>query len=156
MNSGNEGVSDVPSWHTFYKKMKESAPFVIYYPICGGGDECITACPYGDKIWSHAMMRVSLFGVNEKPRLRPIMAHPELCRGCQLCVAACPTGALMPAEKAQGRPWLRLIVNILRLPFKKRYGLRYVLRSDHVEKFRRNNFIGSSRSGAERKEEGCG
>jgi len=133
-------MSSVPSWRHYYEKaINEKHPLIIYYPTCGGGDECITACPYGDKIWGHTLMRVKLFGFNEKPRLRPIMINPDLCKGCLLCVEACPTGALAPRDKPLKHPWLRLLIKAAKLPFKKRYGLRYVFRKEHINRFKKNN-----------------
>ncbi len=142
------GEDAAPSWRHYYRYMRENTPFIIYYPACGGGDECILACPYGDRIWETRPMRVKLFGLGEeKVRYRPVMVHPELCKGCMLCVQACPTGALAPKEREPRHPWLRMLLETLRLPFKKRYGLRYVFRKEHRERFVRNNWPERSRSG---------
>ncbi len=131
----------VKSWEEYYESMSKNCPLTIYYPICGGGEECITACPYGEKIWTVVPMKVSLFGFNEKTRLRPIMTHSELCKGCNICVDACPTGALRPREKPVRHPILTLIYNTLRLPFKGKYGIKFVFREEHAEKFRKNNGV---------------
>ncbi len=132
---------EAPSWRYYYQYMRENTPFVIYYPTCGGGDECISACPYGDKIWETRPMRVKLLGLGKETiRYRPVMVHPELCKRCMLCVQACPTGALSPKEKEPRHHWLRLLIEALRLPFKKRYGIRYVFRKEHRERFVRNNW----------------
>jgi len=131
---------DTPDWKEYYEKMKETAPLVIHYPICGGGDECIFVCPFSDKIWEVVPMKVSLFGVKYKVRLRPFMAHPENCKKCYICVQACPTGALRPADKPVRHPTLVLLYNTLKLPFKKRYGLKFVFRKEHGERFKRNNW----------------
>jgi ferredoxin len=85
-------------------------------------------------------MGVSLFGLREKVRLRPFMANPEVCKRCYLCLQACPTGALIAKEKEIKHPTLVLLYNALRLPFKKRYGLKFVFRREHVEKFKHNNW----------------
>ena len=132
-------MSETKSWKEYYEYMKQKAPLTIYYPICGGGEECITACLYGEKIWDVEPMKVSLFGFNEKVRLRPVMKNPELCKECYLCVEACPTGALMPKDKPVKHPFLTLIYSTLKLPFKKKYNIKFVFRPEHVEKFRRNN-----------------
>ncbi|NJF24599.1 ferredoxin family protein [Thermococcus sp. Bubb.Bath] len=133
-------MSEALHWTAYYKEMEKNAPLKIYYPICGGGEECIFVCPYADSIWEVVPMEVSLFGVRHKVRLRPFMANPEACKKCYLCVQACPTGALRPAEEEIKRPALVLLYNALRLPFKKRYGLKFVFRKEHGEKFKRNNW----------------
>ncbi|MBO8175580.1 MAG: ferredoxin family protein [Thermococcus sp.] len=132
-------MSEAKSWREYYERMKQKAPLTIYYPICGGGEECITACPYGEKIWDVKPMKVSLFGFNEKVRLRPVMKNPELCKECYLCVEACPTGALRPGDKSVKHPFLTLVYNTLKLPFKKKYNIKFVFRPEHVEKFKHNN-----------------
>ncbi len=129
----------VPHWKKYYEYLQKRAPLIIYYPLCGGGEECITACPFADKIWEIKEMKVSLFGFKEKTRKRPIMAHPEFCRRCNICVEACPTGALRPVEKPVRCPATTLLWNTLKLPFKNRYGIKFVFREEHAEKFRRNN-----------------
>ena len=132
-------MKSVKHWFEYYNLMKHSTPFIIQYPICGGGEECITACPFGDKIWKVQLMNVSLFGFREEPRFRPVMANHSLCKGCQLCVQACPTGALRPKEKPIKHTFLTLLYNMLKLPFKKRFNIRFVLRKEHIEKFLKNN-----------------
>ncbi len=131
---------NVPDWKDFHEKMKETAPLVIHYPICGGGDECIFVCPFADKIWEVVPMKVSLFGVKYKVRLRPFMSNPWSCRMCYICVQACPTGALRPVDDPVKHPALVLLYNTLKLPFKKRYGLKFVFRKEHGERFKRNNW----------------
>ncbi len=32
----------VPEWNEYYKAMREKAPLVIHYPICGGGRSAYT------------------------------------------------------------------------------------------------------------------
>ena len=85
--AGGEAVRD---WKHYYEEMMAKAPLVIYYPTCGGGEECITACPFADKVWTLVPMKVSLFRFGYRVRLRPYMAHPENCRRCYLCLSACP------------------------------------------------------------------
>ncbi|MGQ4891487.1 MAG: 4Fe-4S dicluster domain-containing protein [Candidatus Njordarchaeia archaeon] len=132
-------MGEIKHWKEYYEDMMENKPLVIYYPTCGGGEECITACPFKDKIWGVETMNVSLFGIFERPRKRPVMKNPQNCMGCYLCVEACPTGALKPREKPHKHPYLSLIYNLLKLPFKKRYNIKFVLRKEHVEKFLKNN-----------------
>lgn len=129
----------VPDWRQYYDKMKGTAPLVIHYPICGGGEECILVCPFGDKIWEVVPMKVSLFGFRYKVRLRPFMISPENCRKCYICVHACPTGALRPVERPVKHPTFVLLYNTLRLPFKKKYGIKFVFRKEHRERFKKNN-----------------
>lgn len=132
-------MNDAPDWREYYREMEKSSPLLIHYPLCGGGEECITACPYGESIWAVKPMKVSLFGVREKVRLRPVMVNPGLCRNCQLCVEACPTGALRPVDNPVKHPFLTLAYNTLRLPFKGKYNVKFVFRKEHVERFRKNN-----------------
>ncbi len=132
-------MNDAPDWREYYREMEKSSPLLIRYPLCGGGEECITACPYGESIWAVKPMKVSLFGVREKVRLRPVMVNPGLCRNCQLCVEACPTGALRPVDNPVKHPFLTLAYNTLRLPFKGKYNVKFVFRKEHVERFRKNN-----------------
>ncbi|NPA75181.1 MAG: ferredoxin family protein [Euryarchaeota archaeon] len=131
-------MPEPPDWREF-ENLQKNAPLHIYYPLCGGGEECISACPFGDKIWTVKEMKVSMFGFKYAPRRRPVMAHPELCRRCNICVEACPTGALKPAGVEIKHPGFVLLYNTLKLPFKKRYGLKFVFREEHKEKFVRNN-----------------
>ena len=128
-------------WKVYYEKMKEEAPLVIYYPTCGGGEECLYVCPNRDKVWEIVPMRVSLFGFNEKVRLRPFMKDPSSCARCFLCVQACPTGALRPSSSPPKHPYLDLFLNAIKLFFKKRYGIKWVFRKEHIEKFKKNNFL---------------
>ncbi len=130
---------DAPDWKEYFELMKESVPLVIHYPICGGGEECIYVCPFGDEIWEVVPMKVSLFGVKYRVRLRPFMKNPDACRKCYICVQACPTGALRPVDKPVKHPAIVLIYNTLKLPFKKKYGIKFVFRDEHAEKFRKNN-----------------
>ncbi len=131
-------MSGTPDWRE-YAKLQENAPLQIYYPLCGGGEECITACPFGDRIWTVKDMKVSLFGFKYAPRKRPVMIHPDMCRKCNICVEACPTGALQPAGTQIKHPGLVLLHSTLKLPFKKRYGLKFVFRAEHRDKFIKNN-----------------
>ncbi|WP_238516180.1 4Fe-4S dicluster domain-containing protein [Thermococcus gammatolerans] len=134
------GLMEAEDWRVYHERMKETAPLTIHYPLCGGGEECISACPFGEEIWEVVPMRVSLFGLGYKVRLRPYMAHPEKCRKCYICVEACPTGALTPVDRPVRHPAFVFIYNALKLPFKKRYGVKFVFRREHVEKFKRNNW----------------
>ncbi len=133
--------SEVPDWREYYEEMKEKCPLTVYYPICGGGEECITACPWGDSIWEVKPMKTPMFGRGYRVRLRPVMVRPELCRKCNICVEACPTGALRPVDNPVRHPYLTLLYNSIKLFFKKRYGFRFVFRDEHKEKFRKNNAL---------------
>ncbi|UXD21806.1 (4Fe-4S)-binding protein [Ignicoccus pacificus DSM 13166] len=126
-------------WRYYYEKMLKEAPLVIYYPTCGGGEECLYVCPNKDRVWEMVPMKVTLFGFKEEVRMRPFMAHPENCARCFLCMEACPTGALKPSSDPPKHPYLDLFVNTIKLFFKKRYGWRWVLRKEHIEKFKKNN-----------------
>ena len=135
-------MSKLKDWRNF---ADDKAPLVIYYPACGGGEECITACPRGKEIWDVKPMKTTLFGFKKQVRYRPVMVRLDLCRRCYLCVRACPTGAIRinNGGKVFSNRFveaLRLLWNLIKLPFKKRYGLKFVLREEHIERFRRNNF----------------
>ena len=132
-------AEQVKDWQYYYEYMKRNAPLAIYYPICGGGEECISVCPYGHEIWDVVPMTTPMFGVKPKKRYRPVMIHPEKCRKCYLCIQACPTGALHRSEEELKHPMLTLLKNTLKLFFKKRYGLKWVFREEHREKFKKNN-----------------
>ncbi|WP_297501724.1 4Fe-4S binding protein [Thermococcus sp.] len=80
--------------------------------------------------WKTVPMRASLFGVGYKVRLRPFMKNPEACRMCYICVQACPTKVLRPVESPVRHPAMAFIKSALALPFKKRYGLRFVFREE--------------------------
>ncbi len=127
------------NWYHYYELMKNNAPLTIYYPICGGGEECISVCLYGHEIWEVVQMITPMFGGKPRARLRPFMAHPEKCRQCYLCVQACPTGALHRSDQEIRHPIFTLIKNSVKLFFKKRYGVKWVFRREHREKFRKNN-----------------
>jgi len=143
---------DAPDWKEYYELMEERAPLVIHYPICGGGEECIYLCPFGSEIWEVVPMKVSLFGLRYRVRLRPFMKNPENCRKCYICVQACPTGALRPVERPVRHPIPVLLYNTLKLPFKRKYGLKFVFREEHAQKFRKNNSREVSLSGGDGKE----
>ena len=128
------------SWREYYEAMKRG-PLVIYYPTCGGGEECLYVCPNREDVWEVVPMKVSLFGFNEKTRLRPFMKNPDKCARCLLCVQACPTGALKPSSDPPRHPYLELLLNTIKLFFKRRYGLKWVFRKEHIDKFKKNNFL---------------
>ncbi len=120
----------------------------IYYAACGGGEECITACPRGDEVWEVRPVRANFFWLPERTLPRPVVAHPELCLGCLICLQACPTGALRLGPSERGPlEVLRLLWNLIRLPLKGRFGVRYTLSRRHLERFLRNN-LGISAEGS--------
>ena len=123
----------------YREKMRKETPFVIEYPICGGAAECISACPLGEKIWSMEIMEVSLFGMKKRQRFRPVMTNPALCKRCDICVQACPTGALHLKEKTVKSRFFTVLVNTLKLPFKGKYNLKFILSDEHIRAFKRNN-----------------
>ena len=123
-----------------WRDLLNTKPLYIYYPACGEGEECITACPFD--VWEVRPIKASLFGFREKVRLRPVFANPQACRGCFICVEACPTGALRRSDVPVGgrcTELLRFLKSVLRIPF-KRYGLRFVFRREHVRRFLKNNW----------------
>ncbi len=131
-------AGEIKHWSKF---VNISHPLVIYYPACGGGEECITACPFKDKIWDLEPMNVSLFGIKEDIRYRPVMKNPEACKECYLCVEACPTGALvLPKDYPIKHPILNTLKVMALVPFRKRYGLKYTLNYRHLVAFMKNNF----------------
>jgi len=136
---------EAPHWREFVRK---DAPLVIYYPACGGGEECITACPFSTEVWGIETMRAPLFGLGDGVRRRPVMVNPEACRRCYICVQACPTGALRinreGAFHSRCLEALILLYNALKLPFKRRYGVRFVFRREHLQRFLRNNRVSAS------------
>ena len=128
-------INNAPDWKEYVYRQ---APLLIYYPICGGGEECITACPQKEKIWKIKSMKVPFVMMEYKVRLRPVLTNPDECKRCYLCVKACPTGALRTKEKYPPKhQYLTLIYNILKLPFKKKYGLKFTFSREHLEKTKR-------------------
>ncbi len=129
---------EIKHWTEF---IDTSGPLVIYYPACGGGEECITACPFKDKVWTLELMNVSLFGVKEDVRHRPVIKDPQACKKCYLCIEACPTGALVkPEDYPIKHPVARTLKVMASVPFRKRYGLKYTLNYPHLVAFMKNNF----------------
>jgi len=130
---------NVPEWKVFYEKMENEAPFTIEYPICGGAEECISACPMGKKIWEMKPMKVSFMGIGKRIRLKPFMAHPELCKRCNICIEACPTGALRLKGNPVKSRFITILYSSLKVPFKKKYNLKFITTEEHKDAFRRNN-----------------
>jgi len=115
-------------WRDWAAYMDECTRFSIYYPLCGGACECVTACPRGWRIWRLAPMRLS-----GRVVYRPVLVKPEECIGCLNCVRHCPTGALRPRERQpRGRAgWLVAgLARLLSLPARPRL-LRHLLRREH-------------------------
>jgi ferredoxin len=140
LNKKNASIlkEKIPHWKTF---IRTDLPVVIYHSTCGGGEECITACPYHLKIWEMQEMEVPFFGINPAPRKRPVMINPELCTNCYICVEACPTGSLVKqADFPIKYPGWKTTWYLLKLSFKKRYGLIFTLNKKHIKAFLRNNF----------------
>jgi len=131
-------MQNTKNWNIFIDK---KAPVIIHYPTCGGGEECITACPYHQKIWEMKEMNVSLFGIRTTKRKRPVMINTDLCSKCYLCVDACPTGSLVVSNKYPIKyPAWKTVWYLFKLIFKKRYGLIFTLSKKHMRAFLRNNF----------------
>lgn len=126
-------------WKLYYNDMISKTNYTIEYPICGGAGECITACPKGKEIWEFKAMEVSLMGFNKRARLRPIMTHPELCLGCNECISACPTGALRSKTTPAKNRIFSVFYNTLKLPFKKKYNLKFLSTKEHIKKFFETN-----------------
>ncbi|BBE31549.1 hypothetical protein OSSY52_16900 [Tepiditoga spiralis] len=126
-------------WKIYYEEMKSKTNYTIDYPICGGAGECITACPRGKEIWKFKTMKVSLMGIDKRIRKRPVMIHPELCLNCNSCIMACPTGALRNKEKTIKSRFFSVFYNTLRLPFKKKYNLKFLSTEEHKKAFLENN-----------------
>jgi ferredoxin len=131
-------MDKIKHW-TYY--LNEKSPLQIFYPTCGGGEECITACPFKDKIWELKPMNVSLFGFKQDIRYRPVITNPDACKQCFICINACPTGALVKTQDYPIKhPWLKLTWYSVKLFFKKKYGLKYTLNHKHLVAFLKNNF----------------
>jgi len=141
MTTGAGGeAKEAKDWREWFEAMLREAPVAIYYPICGGAAECVTACPQGWRIWELKPMKTPFLSFGYRVRLRPVMVRPELCRKCFECVKACPTGAIRPSTEGPPKhPTLTLLKNLLKLPFKKRYGLRFLMREEHKEAFKKAN-----------------
>ncbi|BBJ29074.1 4Fe-4S dicluster domain-containing protein [Athalassotoga saccharophila] len=132
-------MENTVEWKVFYEKMKQKAPLTIEYPICGGAEECITACPMGREIWEMKPMKVSFLGIGKRIRLRPFMIHPELCKRCNICIEACPTGALKLKENPVKSRFISILYNSLKVPFKKKYNLKFITTEEHKNAFKHNN-----------------
>jgi len=131
-------MSKIKNWNIFVRK---NEPISIHYPTCGGGEECITVCPHHEKIWEMQEMNVSFFGIHTTARKRPIMKNPDLCNKCYICVEACPTGSLVLSAKYPIKnPAWKTVWYLLKLPFKKSYGLLFILTKKHIKAFFKNNF----------------
>jgi len=131
-------MTEIKHWTSFPQK---DQAVIIHFPTCGGGEECITVCPHHEKIWEMKEMDVSFFGVHTTARKRPVMKNTELCSKCYLCVEACPTGSLVISKEYPIKnPAWKTTWYLIKLFFKKRYGLLFILNKKHVKAFLRNNF----------------
>jgi len=127
---------DVPDWRVWAGYMEECTRFTIYYPLCGGACECVTACPRGWRIWRLAAMRIG-----GKVLYRPVLIDPGNCIGCMNCVRHCPTSALRPkgeAPRSRAGWILGAAARLLSLLLRPRL-LRHLARREHWELARAAN-----------------
>ncbi len=89
----------------------------INYKYCGAGGECISVCPFGEKIWQYKEVEFDQFLKGRVKKMRPVPVNTDLCTGCGRCASFCPVGAIAVNGKGQ-RPVIVALVSWLLHPEK--------------------------------------